>query len=122
MIDVCRITRNPEGARNAVLDRDTGALTDDEPTLIFEGPCLLRQARRRTVLSGGAVVEVGDFLAKIPWGAALPAPGDDFEVTASGDPSLLSADMSVSGVESRTYGVARSLALVRRSQGSVSGG
>lgn len=123
MADLCLILRNPDGTRDATVDRDTGQLVDDAPVEVYAGVCSVHETSSRMLTEGGQIVDVGDHVLLLPWDAPAVRAGDVVDLVASTNPELTNATFMVRGVEPRTHSVVRRVVVARDEQGSgVPGG
>lgn len=96
MVDSVAITRNPDGIRDATFNPRTGAITgDDTPTLIYDGPCIVKQVDGRVEYNREEITHE----VLLPWDAAVPDVGDVVTVYETADTVLLDEDLSAAGVK-----------------------
>lgn len=115
MVDQCRITSDPEGAGDDVLDQATGELVPpaSDTSTVYEGPCVvyLRPRAERTDEQGGATMTVQDYIGAIPLAETAPRIGDTFTVTDTRDPRFVNRSFRIVEVLGGTYAVTRDLRL-----------
>lgn len=107
MADTCRITRNPQGRRNATVDPATLALVDDVPVLVYEGVCSLNTDTRQSSRTADTL----SYRAMIPAGSPMPRAGDTFLLVASGDAFLVGKVLTVTDVDARSQVVVRAFSV-----------
>lgn len=98
MGDTCTIRRDPAGAVDAVLDRDTGVLTDDAPVVVYSGPCLVRKGDENADTVAGQPVGLARLRVRLPWTAPTPQVADLVSIDTAADPDLVGATGSVGRV------------------------
>lgn len=112
MVDVCKITRDPQQEFDDVLDVDTGELgqPDSDQLFVYRGVCIVKPNKgyRQTDVGGETTAErYHDLL--VPLSAPEVRIGDLVEITVSQrDPQLLGDKFVV------TDTIATSFAIVRR--------
>lgn len=86
MIDECSIVRDAQGGDDDTLNQTTGVLAPpvSDTTSIYTGKCHVHPATNvpREVSEGGDAITTAVYEAAIPFGAAVPMPGDVFAITA----------------------------------------
>lgn len=112
MVDKIVLRRDAAGVDDDTLDEGTGLLTS-EATEIYRGKARIRtvrstQSSKQEDRDAGARFDVKRREIDIPWDAASPAQGDEFEVLASrSDPSLVGTKLRIYGVIAQTHIIAR---------------
>lgn len=115
MDDIVRVTRDPKGADDAVLDEETGKLVGPgqpfEPIVVYEGPALIRPIRVSNYTEqAGARYVSSDYVVGVPWDAGDFKPGDDIAcVSSRRDPTLVDRKFTTRDVPHQTYLVVRQL-------------
>lgn len=109
MVDTCLITRDALGVEDAVLDRDTGELTDpSDVETIYSGKCILKEIITKDILfeQGGQYQERDMMKALLPVSAEGIALGDIFTLTATAyNDDMLDLELRVFKVEGGTHRV-----------------
>jgi hypothetical protein len=113
MVDTCTITRDALGVEDAVLDRDTGELTDPSaPETIYSGKCILKEVVTKDILfeQGGQYQERDMMKALLPVTAEGIQLGDVLTLTATAyNADFLGIEMRVFQVQGGTHKVYTSL-------------
>lgn len=94
--DQCRVERLPDDG-SGTFDPVTGAVTQDAPTVLYEGGCLIqpedRQSRPANLVMD--TVQISRYRVAVPIEQTDPATDDHVVVTASGDPLLAGTTLRV---------------------------
>lgn len=119
MTDICTISHDPAGTRDATLDPTTLALSAPNLSTVYTGKCRVGKIKRTRFQSpeelGGEVWRNVPHFARIPYSALAPAEGDLFVVTAvgpDGDPALAGRKFSIVEVGFTSENLARHLLLM----------
>lgn len=114
-MDRCRITEDPQGTADDVLDPVTLELVSPPRTVVYEGPCIVTatvRVQEREIDRGGAVLVRQRYSSRIPATAPTPEPGALLEVLSSvNDAALVGRVFRVVDVSHSSLLVTRELRL-----------
>ena len=130
MVDLCAITRDPQGEEDDTFDRETGEYEapENDVTIVYDedstgaadralnGMCLVTPENTQPHAgdAGGDPVSANAYKAMLPWDAPMPAVGDTLTITGSlRDEHLVGQDFDVDLVEVSTVLVDRRLRLTK---------